>query len=242
MIRGTTDIVLSQERRLKAKTQDQHMVNLAVQGAGISPWEAGVLVEMIQEVYFAEPKNRPLRSGQMRYECVAAHEGAGKPIAECQMVSVVLTIHAQDDGRVNVADGKMQLRQRIIQNNIVLTTVSNPDAVIEGSDETNISNNLDDEALADGLFAYQAGGTWALTGATGTPGPDANGDPLTDYHLDADNLNAIGQGVSGDLTVDYFGDTRPDPPSIGALEAGELLPTPTPRPPTTGIEDWSLFE
>lgn len=115
MIRGTADTVLSQERRLKAKTQDQHMVNLAVQGAGISQWEAGVLVEMIREVYFAEPRNQPLRSGQMRYECVAAHEGAGKPISECQMVSVVLTIHAQDDGRVNVADGKMQLRQRIIQ-------------------------------------------------------------------------------------------------------------------------------
>ena len=50
-----------QARRLRHKTQDAHLAHLAVEGAGISLWEADVLVEVVNEVYFAEPEERPLQ-------------------------------------------------------------------------------------------------------------------------------------------------------------------------------------
>lgn len=81
-----------QARRLELKTQDQRLKILAVQGAGLSPWEADILVDVTREVYFAEPGAGPLRTGQMRFECVAAGEGPGKPLKECRMATVVLTV------------------------------------------------------------------------------------------------------------------------------------------------------
>jgi len=44
----------SQDRRLKIKTLEQRMKRVAVEGAGLSPWEAQVLVEAIAEVYFSD--------------------------------------------------------------------------------------------------------------------------------------------------------------------------------------------
>jgi hypothetical protein len=66
-----------QARRQRHKSQEARLAHLAVEGAGISPWEADVLVDVVNEVYFAEPEERPLQAGQMRYVCVAASEGAG---------------------------------------------------------------------------------------------------------------------------------------------------------------------
>ena len=43
-----------QEERLEIKTLSQQMQNIAVHGTGLSPWEAAVLVETIEQVYFAE--------------------------------------------------------------------------------------------------------------------------------------------------------------------------------------------
>lgn len=72
MIVSTHDRNEDQDRRLRLKTQDARLARMAVEGAGLSPWESDVLVEMIQEVYFANPGDRPLGGGQLRYECVAA--------------------------------------------------------------------------------------------------------------------------------------------------------------------------
>ena len=81
-----------QARRLELKSQDQRLKVLAVEGTGLSPWEADVLVGVTREVYFTEPGAGPLRTGQMRFECVAVGEGPGKPIRECRLVTVVLTL------------------------------------------------------------------------------------------------------------------------------------------------------
>ena len=69
-----------QDRRIRFKNQDQLMIVRAMEGAGLSRWEAGVLPDLVKELYFGHPTDRPLRTGQMRYECVAEGEGAGKPI------------------------------------------------------------------------------------------------------------------------------------------------------------------
>ena len=87
----------AQEQRLKIKTISQQMKNLAVSGTGISPWEAQVLIDTIEEVYFNDPELRQSRHGQLKYSCVSAAEPPGKPIAECQMLCVVLTVFDEED-------------------------------------------------------------------------------------------------------------------------------------------------
>jgi hypothetical protein len=87
----------AQEERLKIKTLSQQMKNLAVKGAGISPWESQVLIDIIEEVYFNDPELRQARHGQLKYSCVSAAEPAGKPISDCQMESVTLTMFDKED-------------------------------------------------------------------------------------------------------------------------------------------------
>lgn len=105
-----------QARRLELKTQDQRLKVLAVQGAGLSPWEADVLVDVTREVYFAEPGVGPLRTGQMRFECVAAGEGPGKPLKECRLATVVLTVfQAKEDLAIWRQQGQAARRKALIQ-------------------------------------------------------------------------------------------------------------------------------
>ena len=114
MIMSTSDLKASQQERLRIKNQDQRLIGLAVKGAGISAWEADVLVEVVKEVYFSEPADSPLRSGQMRYECVSATEGSGKPLKDCQLVTVVLSLLEKDDDLFGVQRGAHRLRQHRI--------------------------------------------------------------------------------------------------------------------------------
>ena len=118
MIRSNSDYRESQVERLNAKTQDRQLINRVVEGTGISPWEARVLVQETRDVYFSSPENQPMRSGQLLYNCVAASEGAGKPLDECQMVSVRLTLHSAEDspgyGKPGYSDDISGLRQQKI--------------------------------------------------------------------------------------------------------------------------------
>lgn len=89
----------AQEQRLKIKSIGQQMKNLAQYGIGISPWEAEILVETIEEVYFNDFELRQIRHGQLKYSCVSAAEPPGKPITDCQMVSVNLTLFDDEDDK-----------------------------------------------------------------------------------------------------------------------------------------------
>lgn len=105
-----------QARRLELKSQDQRLKVLAVEGAGLSPWEAEILVDVAREVYFVEPGVGPLRTGQMRFECVAVGEGAGKPIKECRLVTVVLTLfEPKEDLAAWHRQGQAARRRGLIQ-------------------------------------------------------------------------------------------------------------------------------
>ncbi|MDD5699166.1 MAG: hypothetical protein PHH77_11170 [Victivallaceae bacterium] len=57
----------TQARPLQIKTIHRQMENLAVSGAGLSPWEAREQVNIIDEVYFQNPALRQLLPGQMKY-------------------------------------------------------------------------------------------------------------------------------------------------------------------------------
>lgn len=86
-----------QAQRLKIKQLGQQMQNLAAAGTGISAWEARELVNVIEEVYFSDPDLKILLPGQLKYSCVRTNEPAGKPIKECQMVTVTLTLLHDED-------------------------------------------------------------------------------------------------------------------------------------------------
>jgi hypothetical protein len=109
---GTT--LSDQDRRLREKTQDRQLVNRVVEGTGASPWEAEIFVDVARQVYFAAPEDQPLRSGQMRYECVATGEPAGKPVEKCRLQTVVLTLQAGEDLAIRGKEGHAGLRRHLL--------------------------------------------------------------------------------------------------------------------------------
>ena len=114
----TTNSYKDQQRRLNVKSINQQMQNLAVEGAGLSPWEAQVLVNMIEEVYFSQLNQKELKPGVVRYQCVSDEEGPGKPLKKCKMISVYLTLHDENDhgdfSTSNNKDRSIELRQRCL--------------------------------------------------------------------------------------------------------------------------------
>ena len=102
-----------QTQRLKIKQLGQQMQNLAAAGTGISAWEARELVNVIEEVYFSDPDLKLLLPGQMKYSCVQTSEPAGKPIKDCQMVTVTLTLlHDEDTTSLPYKDKDASIEMR----------------------------------------------------------------------------------------------------------------------------------
>ncbi len=94
------------------------MKRVAVEGAGLSPWEAEVLIDSIDEVYFSDPDLKELSCGQTRYSCVSADEGPGKPLSACSMATVTLTLIDPEDRAGLPGEGKqdsVHMRRRKLQ-------------------------------------------------------------------------------------------------------------------------------
>ena len=58
------------DARLTLKTQDQTLIRQAMEGAGLTRWEAEVLPKVVDEIYFQRGLHRPWKDGQARYQCV----------------------------------------------------------------------------------------------------------------------------------------------------------------------------
>lgn len=105
-----------QEVRLTYKTLDQVFITRAREGLGCSRFEAQALTELVREVYFpwlARPEG--LQDGQLAMTAVSADEPGHKPLSQCKMVPIVLTLYASDDYQYRVANkakGVAALRQR----------------------------------------------------------------------------------------------------------------------------------
>lgn len=116
MIKCNADLESDHQQRLKIKTLEQQLANHAVSGAGISPWEARVLVDIVHDIFFSDPDIVPtMSSGQMKYTCVAVSEPAGKPLEKCRMVNVILTyLSSEDHERDGQALDSASVRRRRI--------------------------------------------------------------------------------------------------------------------------------
>lgn len=104
--------------RQSVKNIHQQMKNLAIQGIGISPWEAEVLIDTIEEVYFSDPILKDVKPGQLKYQCISEKESAGKSLKDCQMVTVTLTLFDENDKKDISSsankDSSIEIRRRRI--------------------------------------------------------------------------------------------------------------------------------
>ena len=66
----STSTAEAQATRLGIKTQ-LHQLEIAAQhGAGLSPWEASALADIVDETFFQTADAVTYRSGQLKYSCV----------------------------------------------------------------------------------------------------------------------------------------------------------------------------
>src|SRR5215831_2888950 len=100
--------------RLDAKTLDNLFRRRIEQGANCSPFVSQAILTTVKEIYSLDPDDvdRQLGLGQIKLLVVAAEEPAGKPLDQCQKVTVRLTLDAaQEDYQVRLAHGVEGLRR-----------------------------------------------------------------------------------------------------------------------------------
>jgi hypothetical protein len=99
--------------RLDQKTAQRALVVELQRGYDLSPIEAEVLVERIEQ-YVDEQSGTDRGEGQIVYHAVAVDEPPGKPVAACRKVPVRLTVMAPEDARA-LQEGPQFLRQARVQ-------------------------------------------------------------------------------------------------------------------------------
>jgi hypothetical protein len=100
--------------RLDAKTLDSLFRRKIEQGANCSPFVSQAILKTVKEVYPLDPDDtdRQLGLGQIKLLVVAAEEPAGKPLDQCQKVTVCLTLDAaREDYQIRLAHGVEGLRR-----------------------------------------------------------------------------------------------------------------------------------
>jgi hypothetical protein len=100
--------------RLECKTLDAQFRVTVQEGLGCSPFEAAAVLEVVHEVYDPYLNGTPKLPvpGKLALVAVDADEPAGKPVADCQKRTVVLSVHrgAADD-RLMQEQGLAAFRQ-----------------------------------------------------------------------------------------------------------------------------------
>jgi Protein of unknown function (DUF1670) len=100
--------------RLKAKTLDSMFRCRIEEGANCSPFVSQAILAAVKEIFPIEPEvnDGQLGLGQLLLLVVAAGEPAGKPLEQCQKVTVRLTLEAgQEDFQLRLAHGVEGLRR-----------------------------------------------------------------------------------------------------------------------------------
>ena len=100
--------------RLDAKSLDNLFRRRIEQGANCAPFVSQAILNTVKEVYplDADDTDRQLGLGQIKLLVVAATEPAGKPLDQCQKVTVCLTLDAaREDHQIRLAHGVEGLRR-----------------------------------------------------------------------------------------------------------------------------------
>lgn len=105
----------AQDRRLRLKQQGQQLHRQVVDGTNMSEWEARILLPAIEEIFFREATDRPLRDGELLFTCTSVDAPAGKALKDCPLVTVVLPLNSREEDReVLRQDGAASLRRQRI--------------------------------------------------------------------------------------------------------------------------------
>ena len=97
--------------RLTSKTVKQSIVNNISKDFNLAPLLAEAYFNQIKD-YFLQHTDINLSTGQVHYLAIEENEPAGKPIALCKKISVVLTLHnPEEDIPVYKKSGLRGLRQ-----------------------------------------------------------------------------------------------------------------------------------
>ena len=100
------------DARLSLKIQNQTWIRQAMDGAGMTLWEASVLPRVVEDIYFQGGQNRPWKDGQIRYQCVDITAGPGRALSECPLVPTALSvIDVEKDREVLRQYGAVALRR-----------------------------------------------------------------------------------------------------------------------------------
>jgi hypothetical protein len=100
--------------RLDAKTLDNLFRRRIEQGANCAPFVSQAILNTVKEIYplDSDDADRQLGLGQIKLLVVAATEPAGKPLDQCQKVTVCLTLDAaREDYQIRLAHGVEGLRR-----------------------------------------------------------------------------------------------------------------------------------
>jgi len=99
--------------RIDIKTTENQLRQEFIQGYGYPPKIADALVRTVTDHIRANYGDLQ-HSGQVIYLAVAKEEPAGKPLKECQLVTVKLTLSAKGDRKILKEKGLIDLRRRKI--------------------------------------------------------------------------------------------------------------------------------
>jgi len=100
--------------RFDAKTLDSLFRRRIEEGANCSPFVSQAILDTVKEVFpfGLDDPDHQLGLGQIKLLVVAANEPAGKPLGECQKVTVLLTLDTgQEDYQVRLAHSVDGLRR-----------------------------------------------------------------------------------------------------------------------------------
>ncbi len=100
--------------RIEIKTSENQLRQEFIQGYGYPPKIADALVKTVTNHLKSNFGDRQ-RDGQIIYRSVAKHEPPGKPLRDCMLISVKLTLFEKGDRKILKEGGVQEVRKRRIQ-------------------------------------------------------------------------------------------------------------------------------
>jgi hypothetical protein len=103
--------------RLVSKGLDQTLLTQLQQEFNRSPFESRAILAVVKETYLDQLRNPGhLKPGQMITTAIKADEPPGKPLAQCQFVPIVVTVHSLGDEQLRQGAGRQAVaRMRRLQ-------------------------------------------------------------------------------------------------------------------------------
>jgi hypothetical protein len=114
MIRSKVIEARDRQQRLDAKSLDSQFRRSIEEGASCPPFVSAAILQTVKDIFPITPEesDSSLGLGQIKLLVVAAEEPAGKALAQCQKVTVQLTLYSgRDDYDTRIAHGVEGLRR-----------------------------------------------------------------------------------------------------------------------------------